>query len=206
MKIIKKYYPEFIFIGGSILAWTLIFTHTNVGHNVWEMLQSITLVFFLNVCAFTGVHIFFQQLRHRNPATRLFFIVKPDGMAHLSHVLHALREYGELKNMVQVDFLPRTLLEKHYSHIVDKPFFDSTVAYMQSGPVLLGIIECRNEQGVEFVRAKLGATDLSKASPATLRGKYGKVVNGEFHNVVHVSDSYQNGAREIEIWEQLLKL
>ena len=73
MKVIKKYYPEFIFIGGSIVTWAFIFAHTNVGHNRWEILQSISLVFFLNLCAFTGVHMFFQQLRHRKPATRLFF-------------------------------------------------------------------------------------------------------------------------------------
>jgi nucleoside-diphosphate kinase len=88
--------------------------------------------------------------------------------------------------------LKETVLNEHYSHLINQPFFPKLVAYMTEGPVLLLILE--GEQAVTRVRRLIGATNPLKADIGTIRGDYG--VN-QTRNLVHASDSPE--AAQIEI-------
>ena len=85
------------------------------------------------------------------------------------------------------------MLNKHYSHLTDKPFFPEIVEFMQSSPVVVATLQADN--AVEKVRNLVGVTDPSEADEGTLRKIHGTDV---MHNVIHASDSVENANAEIE--------
>jgi nucleoside-diphosphate kinase len=83
-------------------------------------------------------------------------------------------------------------LREHYAHVAGKPFYPEIEAFMSSRPVL--IIALRGEGIVAKVRDLLGPTDSRKAPKGTIRGDFGTEM---MKNVVHASDSDENGLIEI---------
>ena len=89
----------------------------------------------------------------------------------------------------------RELIERHYEVHRGKPFFEPTVEFMTSGPVVAMIIE--GENAIAVVREIMGALDPLKAQPGTIRGDYTLNVR---ENLVHGSDSPESAEREIAVW------
>jgi nucleoside-diphosphate kinase len=85
------------------------------------------------------------------------------------------------------------MLNEHYSHLTDKPFFPEIVEFMQSLPVI--VMTLQGENAVTRVRDLVGVTDPSEADPDTIRNQFGTDV---MKNVVHASDSVENAEAEIE--------
>jgi nucleoside-diphosphate kinase len=85
--------------------------------------------------------------------------------------------------------------KKHYAEHEGKPFFAGLVEYITSSPIVAMVIE--GDAAVEGCRATIGATNPIKAGPGTIRGDYGQTIG---RNLVHGSDSPENGEREIAIW------
>jgi nucleoside-diphosphate kinase len=83
----------------------------------------------------------------------------------------------------------------HYAEHEGKPFFNGLVEYITGSPIVAMVIE--GNDAVEGCRATIGATNPIKATPGTIRGDYGQTIG---RNLVHGSDSPENGAREIAIW------
>jgi nucleoside-diphosphate kinase len=83
-------------------------------------------------------------------------------------------------------------LRAHYAHVADKPFYPSIEEFMSSRPVLIFALE--GDGIVDKVRELLGPTDSTKAEKGTIRGDYGTDM---MVNVVHASDSVENGQKEI---------
>ena len=76
-----------------------------------------------------------------------------------------------------------------------KPFFKDLVAYIISGPVVAMVWE--GPGVVKSARKLIGATNPLEAEPGTIRGDMA-VETGR--NVIHGSDSVENGNREIALW------
>jgi nucleoside-diphosphate kinase len=89
----------------------------------------------------------------------------------------------------------RDLAEKHYAVHKGKPFYESLLSFLTSGPTVAMVWEGR--EAVTVARTLIGATDGTKAPPATIRGDFALSVQ---NNLVHGSDSPENAAKEIEIW------
>ena len=85
--------------------------------------------------------------------------------------------------------------KRHYAEHEGKPFFNGLVDYITSSPIVAMVIE--GSDAVEGCRATIGATNPIKAPPGTIRGDYGQTIG---RNLVHGSDSPENGAREVNIW------
>jgi nucleoside-diphosphate kinase len=85
------------------------------------------------------------------------------------------------------------MLNDHYSHLTDKPFFPEIVEFMQSRPVI--VMTLQGHSAVERVRDIVGVTDPAEADPDTIRNQFGTDV---MRNVVHASDSVENAEAEIE--------
>ena len=85
------------------------------------------------------------------------------------------------------------MLNDHYSHLTDKPFFPEIVEFMQSSPVI--VMTLHGEDVVTRVRDIVGVTDPAEASDGTIRKQFGTDV---MRNVVHASDSVENADAEIE--------
>jgi nucleoside-diphosphate kinase len=89
----------------------------------------------------------------------------------------------------------RDLAEKHYADHKGKPFYDSLLNFLTSGPTVAIVWEGR--EAVAVVRGLMGPTDGTKAAPATIRGDFALSVQ---NNLIHGSDSTQNAAAEINLW------
>ncbi|OXB60080.1 hypothetical protein ASZ78_000983 [Callipepla squamata] len=91
----------------------------------------------------------------------------------------------------------RGLLDRHYQHLQQKPFYPALLAYMTSGPLVAMVWEGYNV--VRSTRAMVGDTDSAQAAAGTIRGDLSMHVS---RNVVHASDSVETALREIGFWFQ----
>jgi nucleoside-diphosphate kinase len=89
----------------------------------------------------------------------------------------------------------RDLAEKHYAVHKGKPFYDSLLQFLTSGPTVAMVWEGR--EAVAACRNLMGLTDGAKAPPGTVRGDFAISVQ---NNLVHGSDSPENAAAEIALW------
>jgi nucleoside-diphosphate kinase len=92
---------------------------------------------------------------------------------------------------------PRELAEKHYAVHKGKPFYESLLTFLTSGPTVAMVWEGR--EAVAVGRSLMGLTDGAKAPPGTIRGDFALSVQ---NNLVHGSDSAENAALEIALWFQ----
>ena len=84
------------------------------------------------------------------------------------------------------------LLNEHYAHLADKPFFSRVKKSMMASPVIVCCYE--GVDAVQVVRSMTGATNGRKAEPGTIRGGYS--VSGQ-ENIVHTSDSPEHAIVEL---------
>ncbi|XP_060204436.1 nucleoside diphosphate kinase 2, chloroplastic-like isoform X2 [Lycium barbarum] len=111
----------------------------------------------------------------------------------LPHLVASMEEVEETYIMIKPDGVQRGL--EHYKDLQSKSFFPKLIDYITSGPVV-----CMAWEGIGVVasaRKLIGATNPLNAEPGTIRGDLA-VQTGR--NVVHGSDSPDNGKREIALW------
>ncbi|MBA4062370.1 MAG: nucleoside-diphosphate kinase [Isosphaera sp.] len=89
----------------------------------------------------------------------------------------------------------REIAERHYAVHKGKPFYESLLTFLTSGPTVAMVWEGR--EAVAACRVLMGLTDGAKSPPGTIRGDYGLSVQ---NNLVHGSDSPENAAAEIALW------
>ena len=89
--------------------------------------------------------------------------------------------------------LSTELLEEHYAHIADKPFFPNIAQFMQACPVIA--LALSGENAIARVREILGPTDSTKAEKGTIRGDFGVDMTT---NICHASDSPENAEAELK--------
>lgn len=76
-----------------------------------------------------------------------------------------------------------------------RPFYESLVEFMSSGPCVPIALE--KENAVADFRTLIGATDPKDASEGTIRKLY---ADNKGENIVHGSDSVENGKIEINFF------
>ncbi|MDR2674640.1 MAG: nucleoside-diphosphate kinase [Opitutaceae bacterium] len=121
-------------------------------------------------------------------------IFKPDCMEKklAGTVLDRFERAGFTILGIKMMRLAPELLREHYAHVADMPFYPALERFMSSRPVIVMALEGRDV--VARVREMLGPTDATKAPKGTIRGDFG---TSSTVNVVHASDSVENGAIEI---------
>ena len=125
---------------------------------------------------------------------RTLILIKPDAIQRglIGRVITRFEEKG-LK-VAGIKFLNLTdeLLNEHYSHLADKPFFGGTKRFMQQTPVVALCLE--GLDAVETVRTLCGVTKARAAQPGTIRGDFGMSIQA---NLVHASDSLETAEKEV---------
>ena len=127
-------------------------------------------------------------------AERTFGIIKPNSVKknQIGEIL-ALGEKAGLKAVsMRMAHLTKEEAEGFYAEHKARPFFNSLVSFMTSGPVVLLVWE--SEGAVGKWREVMGATDPAKAAPGTIRKLFADSIEA---NSVHGSDSPTSAAREI---------
>ena len=89
-------------------------------------------------------------------------------------------------------YMTDELLEEHYSHLKDKPFFPLLKKSMQATPVVAMCLE--GVEVVRVVRAMAGVTNGRNAAIGTIRGDYSM---SNQQNIVHASDGVHVAKEEI---------
>lgn len=128
---------------------------------------------------------------------RTFVMIKPDGVQRgfIGQILSRFEKKGIKIVAMKLVSVDRPLAEKHYGIHKGKPFFEPTVQYITSSPVIAMVLEGVNV--IEMVRAMTGATDPQKAAMGTIRGDFGQFIG---RNIIHASDGKDTAAFEINLW------
>ena len=125
---------------------------------------------------------------------RTLVLIKPDGIQRglIGHIISRFEEKGLKLIGIKFMKLDTQLLNEHYSHLADKPFFPGIRAFMQSTPVVAICLE--GLDSVETVRRLCGITKSREAAPGTIRGDWAMSVQA---NLVHASDSIETAKAEV---------
>lgn len=125
---------------------------------------------------------------------KTLIIFKPDCMEKrlVGSVLERFEKAGFSVIGCKMIRLTPALLRDHYAHVASKPFYPDIETFMASRPVIVAALQ--GADVVAKVRDLLGPTDSRKAPKGTIRGDFGADM---MINVVHASDSEENGRIEI---------
>lgn len=121
-------------------------------------------------------------------------IIKPDAIQRslLGEIIHRFERKGlQIVGLKMIE-LGDIMLDEHYSHHKDKPFFASLKNFMKSSPVV--VMALAGVNAIEAVRLIVGPTKGYQADAGSIRGDF--AMSGQA-NIVHASDSVENS--EIEV-------
>lgn len=122
-------------------------------------------------------------------------ILKPSCIqrALIGEVISRFEKKGlRLAGMKMVQ-LSSIILDEHYAHLKEKPFFQQVKDSMQSCPVVVQCWEGIN--ATKVVRSLIGVTNGRDAAPGTIRGDFSVSLQ---ENIVHASDSANSAERELK--------
>jgi nucleoside-diphosphate kinase len=122
-------------------------------------------------------------------------LVKPDGLQRglVGEIISRFERKGLKIIGIKMLNVEDALLEEHYSHLTDKPFFEDIKKFMKSSPIVALALE-GGEGSVAAIRTLVGPTKGHEAPAGTIRGDFG--LSGS-NNIVHASDSVENGSAEV---------
>jgi nucleoside-diphosphate kinase len=128
---------------------------------------------------------------------RTLILLKPDAVQRrlVGDITGRFERKGLRLVAMKLVQVSRELAEKHYAVHAGKPFYESLLSFLTSGPTVALVWEGR--EAVAVCRSLMGLTDGAKSPPGTIRGDYALSVQ---NNLVHGSDSLENAALEIALW------
>ncbi len=125
---------------------------------------------------------------------RTLCLIKPDAVERnlIGAILKLIEENGLSIKALKKIHLTKEQAADFYAVHKERPFFDSLVSYMISGPIVAVMLE--GDNAVQRYRDLMGATNKDNAAPGTIRKLYAQSLEA---NSVHGSDSPENAAIEI---------
>lgn len=128
---------------------------------------------------------------------RTLILLKPDAVQRrlVGEIIDRFERKGLRLAGLKLVQVSRELAEKHYAVHKGKPFYESLLTFLTSGPTVALVWEGR--EAVAVCRTLMGMTDGAKSPPGTIRGDFALSVQ---NNLVHGSDSPENAQLEIALW------
>ena len=125
---------------------------------------------------------------------RTFSIIKPDAMKarQAGEILSRLEKAGFEVVALRLRRLTPAEAEGFYYVHRERPFFNSLVDFMASGPCVPMVLEADN--AIAKLREIMGATDPAKAAPGTIRKDFAASIEA---NRIHGSDAAETARFEI---------
>lgn len=122
-------------------------------------------------------------------------LLKPDALQR--DLLGEIIRRFEMKGfkIVGLKFIRLTneMLDEHYSHLTDKPFFASLKQFMMQTPVVGLVLE--GYDAVAEIRKIVGSTNPREADAGTIRADFSMTMPS---NLIHASDSVESAATEVK--------
>jgi len=125
---------------------------------------------------------------------RTLAIIKPDAVRQKvsGEIIKRLEASGFRILGIKVVNLTAERAGAFYAVHKERPFYQSLIRFMSSGPIMPIALE--GENAIEKLRKLMGATDPAKADPGTIRKDLATNVE---QNAIHGSDSPASAAVEI---------
>ena len=122
-------------------------------------------------------------------------IIKPDAVQRnlIGEITSRIERKGLKVIGMKMMSIETATVEEHYAHIKDKPFFPGIRDFMQSCPVVVMAVEGIN--AISSLRLIVGPTKAWEANAGTIRGDFSLSTQS---NIVHASDSVENGEIEVK--------
>jgi nucleoside-diphosphate kinase len=125
---------------------------------------------------------------------RTLSIIKPDAVQKnaIGGILKMLEDTGLRILGMRLTHLTQEQARAFYAVHKARPFYNSLVEFMTSGPVVVTALE--GEDAIAKNRKVMGATDPAKADADTIRKAYGTNIE---KNAVHGSDAPETAKVEV---------
>lgn len=130
-------------------------------------------------------------------------IIKPDATRrNITGAVNSYFENAGLSIIAQKRIrLTKEQAQLFYEIHKERPFFNSLVDFMISGPVVVQVI--KGENAVAKVREIMGATNPEEAAEGTIRKDFAESIEA---NSVHGSDSLENAKNEISFFFSAIEI
>lgn len=134
---------------------------------------------------------------------RTLAIIKPDAVRQkvAGEIIKRLEAAGFRILAIKVVHLTSERAGAFYEVHKERPFYQSLIRFMSSGPVIPIALE--GENAIDRLRKLMGATDPAKADEGTIRKDLATNVE---QNAIHGSDSAASAASEIPFFFSQLDL
>jgi len=134
-----------------------------------------------------------QQFKNYMAGISTFTMIKPDAFeaGYTGLILQKFIENGFKIKALRLTHLHKEDAEAFYAIHKERPFFNSLVAFMSSGPIVAAVLE--KENAVEDFRKLIGSTNPAEAAEGTVRKLFASSIE---KNAVHGSDSDENALIE----------
>ena len=129
---------------------------------------------------------------------RTLMLIKPDAVRRrlIGRILQMVEGAGlEIRGLRMLRLTPDQA-RRFYSVHEGRPFLDSLVVSMSSGPVVALVLEA--DEAIPRLRTLAGATDPTQAAQGTIRRAVGLDIE---QNSMHASDSPESALRELAFFE-----
>lgn len=128
---------------------------------------------------------------------RSLVLVKPDGVSRrlVGEVISRIERKGLTLAALELRNVERSVAEQHYAEHAGKPFYESLLEFITSGPLVAMVVEGAN--AIAAFRQLSGATNPVQSATGSIRGDFAVEVQ---YNIVHGSDSPESAKREIDLW------
>jgi len=125
---------------------------------------------------------------------RTLSIIKPEAVAgNLIGEIYKRFEHAGLRIVAaRMLHLSEDQAKRFYEVHKERPFYNDLVAYMQSGPVMVQVLE--GDNAIARNREIMGATNPADAAEGTIRADFAESVEA---NAVHGSDAPETAEKEI---------
>jgi len=124
-------------------------------------------------------------------------LIKPGGVSRnlIGEITRRIEARGLKVVGLKLMRCERGVVEEHYGEHRGKPFFDSVVDYLMSGPVVAMAVQGTN--AVKAIRIMMGTTNPLDAAPGSIRGDFALSIED---NLTHSSADEDAAGRELKLW------
>lgn len=125
---------------------------------------------------------------------RTVVLFKPDTLQRglVGEIIHRFERKGLKIVALKMMKASEAIIEEHYAHHKDKPFFAGLKSFMMSAPLVGMVLE--GKDAVAVVRKMAGVTNGREADYGSIRGDFSI---SQSNNIVHISDSEESAKDEI---------
>ena len=131
------------------------------------------------------------------PMGRTLVILKPSAIQRgiIGEIITRFEKKGLVLIGLKMMQLNDAILNIHYSHLAEKPYFNRVKSSMMACPVIVCCWE--GKDAINVVHNMAGATNGRNALPGTIRGDYSM---SHQENIVHTSDSVETARKELNLF------